>query len=128
MDKMPPVSSDIQPLNGGNTAVVEQFSGDMSSIIAQPETDVPSVEDIWNDSLIVSQDSPVPVETYLNPTSLIAMSMQRMLESFHIHTPPSLMQLCCDYISWEPNTTYPCSIRLPCTMLCAGYIAELQRM
>ena len=89
---------------------------------------MPTIEDIWNDSLIID-DLPIISEDYgINPSSLKVNCVQKMLEFLHVRKPPSLMRLCCDHISWEPEVKYQCSMKLPSNMLCAGYVAQLQRI
>ena len=79
----------IEPLSGTNIMNTDD----------NPVVDVPSIEDIWNDSLITEQNPVTPGENSANPIWLKMSSVQKLLESFHVLTPPSLMQLCCDYIS-----------------------------
>ena len=140
MDTPQIMSIKSEPLTSGNTSDTKQYHTlDVPPVVplrdvnitsngSDPVLDVPSVEDIWNDSLIIANEFGTPVENPISLTSLKMSCTQKMLESFHVYTPLSLMQLCCDQISWEPGVQYPCSIRLLSNMLCAGYVAELQRI
>ena len=129
-----------EPLTGGNSKDTElhhtsdalpiEHLNDVNNTSngSEPVLDVLSVEDIWNDSVFIASDPGTPVEKPLNPTSLKVSCTQKMLNNLRVFTPLSLMHFCCDQISWEPEIKYPCSMRLPSNMLCAGYVAELQRI
>ena len=88
-------------------------------VLSVPPTDnnhipsVPSVEDIWNDSIVREHKDENTGDLSRSPASLKSLSVQGMLENYHATTPVSLMQRCSDYISWNPDIAYPCSMILP---------------
>ena len=68
------------------------------------------------------------IATTTNPITLKENYVQAMLSNCKVSSPATLFYICTDYITWNPNVTYCCSMVLPCSMNTTRQVAVLQRI